>query len=328
MTAARSSQLAINIRLAVPADVLDLLDMVAALAEYEHLSHEAVGTPGALHQHLFGERPCITAMVAEVESKTAGFSLFFTNYSTLITHPGLYLEDLFVLPDYRGRGIGKTLLTALAEFAAGHDYRRLEWSVLDWNEPAIGFYRRIGAHIVEDARICRVTGAELPVLAGRAAAAAKLRRAEPADFDQVFALVRANIEFDNHLDCFTGSLAAFSTHLAEGAVEAIVAEQAGQIVGIALFCTTYSTFLTQPGLYIEDLFVLPEARGQGIGTALLAALAQKVIDRKYGRLEWRVRVWNQPAIQFYQRMGATLLPDWRVCQLSQSAIQQLVGNNA
>jgi GNAT superfamily N-acetyltransferase len=327
MTALSSSaELSANIRLAVPTDVPHVLNLVTALADYEQLSHEVAGTPAALYEHLFGKQPCITAMVAEVEQQVVGFTLFFANYSTLITHPGLYLEDLFVLPDYRGQGIGKALLMALAKFAQAHDYRRLEWSVLDWNEPAIGFYLRIGAALIEDARICRVTGKGLQPLSRRASVATvRLRSAAPAEFEQVFALVKANIEFDNNLEQFTGSRAALSAHLTQGAVEAIVAEQSGQIVGIALFCTTYSTFLTQPGLYIEDLFVLPEARGQGIGTALLADLAQRVIDRNYGRLEWRVRIWNQPAIDFYQRMGAAVLPDWRVCQLSQSAIQQLVG---
>jgi GNAT superfamily N-acetyltransferase len=116
------------------------------------------GSIAQLHEHLFGAHPCIEALLADHQGKAIGFALFFTNYSTFLTKPGLYLEDLFVMPEYRGQGVGKLLLSHLARLALARDYGRLEWSVLDWNEPAIGFYQRIGATVLPDWRICRVTG--------------------------------------------------------------------------------------------------------------------------------------------------------------------------
>ncbi|MCT7948950.1 GNAT family N-acetyltransferase [Ancylothrix sp. C2] len=153
------------LRKATPADVPAIFSLILALAEYEKLSHTVTGTPESLEQHLFGSRPYADAIVAEVEDNVVGFALFFYNYSTFLTLPGIYLEDLFVLPEYRGKGIGKELLRFLARLAVDGGFGRLEWSVLDWNEPAIGFYRKIGADILPDWRICRVTGAGLSSLA-------------------------------------------------------------------------------------------------------------------------------------------------------------------
>lgn len=160
-----SSAAALIIRPAAPADVSTLFELIQALADYEKLSHAVTGNAAALAEHLFGAHPCIEAILAEVDSKPVGFALFFTNYSTFLTKPGLYLEDLFVLPEYRGQGIGKALLAQLAHLALERDYGRLEWSVLDWNEPAIAFYRRMGATILEDWRICRVTTTGIAALA-------------------------------------------------------------------------------------------------------------------------------------------------------------------
>lgn len=164
MTSARSSQ-TILIRAAQSADVADIFALIQALAEYEKLSHQVTGNPDLLRQHLFGDRPCVEAIVAEVGGKSVGFALFFTNYSTFLTKPGLYLEDLFVLPEHRGSGIGKALLSHLAKLVKERNYGRLEWSVLDWNTPAIGFYERMGATVLPDWRICRVTGEAIDQLA-------------------------------------------------------------------------------------------------------------------------------------------------------------------
>ncbi|HEY9859880.1 MAG TPA: GNAT family N-acetyltransferase, partial [Candidatus Obscuribacterales bacterium] len=109
-------------------------------------------------------------IVAEVVGEGVGFALFFHNYSTFLTQPGIYLEDLFVLPEYRGQGIGKALLTYLAQLALARNCGRLEWSVLDWNAPAIGFYERMGADVLPDWRTCRVTGDSLTNLAAIASA--------------------------------------------------------------------------------------------------------------------------------------------------------------
>ncbi|NMF56753.1 GNAT family N-acetyltransferase [Pseudanabaena yagii] len=156
-----------KIRPATIQDVPAIFSLILALADYEKLSDQVTGDSQTLQADLFGENPCIEAIVAEIEpNQIVGFALFFTSYSTFLTRRGIYLEDLFVLSEYRGIGIGKALITNLAQIAVSRDYGRFEWSVLDWNAPAIAFYTRIGAEILPDWRICRVTGAALAQLAG------------------------------------------------------------------------------------------------------------------------------------------------------------------
>ena len=153
------------LRSATPADVPVLFRLIQALAEYEKLSHAVTGSAQALCEHLFGSRQYAEAIIEEYAGQAVGFALFFTNYSTFLTQPGIYLEDLFVLPEHRLRGIGRALLKYLAQLAVERGCGRVEWSVLDWNQPAISFYRRLGAAILEDWRICRVTGETLTQLA-------------------------------------------------------------------------------------------------------------------------------------------------------------------
>lgn len=153
-----------SIRAAVATDAKAIFNLIAALAAYEKLSHLVTGNSQALADHLFGEKPYIEALVAEVGGRIVGFALFFPNYSTFLTKPGIYLEDIFVLPDYRGQGIGKALLIAVAKIAIARDAGRLEWSVLDWNQPAIDFYEKMGAKILQEWQICRVTGSALTEL--------------------------------------------------------------------------------------------------------------------------------------------------------------------
>ncbi|NJR22278.1 MAG: GNAT family N-acetyltransferase [Richelia sp. CSU_2_1] len=155
----------IILRPAVLADAPVLFDLIKALAEYEKLSHAVTGSVADLEQHLFGPRPFAEAILAELDGQAVGWALFFYNYSTFLTKPGIYLEDLFVLPEFRGRGIGKSLIVYLAKLAVERDCGRLEWSVLDWNELAIGFYKRMGADVLPDWRICRVAGESLASLA-------------------------------------------------------------------------------------------------------------------------------------------------------------------
>jgi GNAT superfamily N-acetyltransferase len=145
-----------------------LFSLIQALAEYEKLSHAVTGNAEALKEYLFGSRPYAEAILVEYGGQTAGFALFFHNFSTFLTQPGIYLEDLFVLPEYRRQGIGKALLTYLANLAIERGCGRLEWSVLDWNEPAISFYRSMGAAILEEWRICRAEGDSLTQLATKA----------------------------------------------------------------------------------------------------------------------------------------------------------------
>ncbi|MGL5194062.1 MAG: GNAT family N-acetyltransferase [Chroococcales cyanobacterium] len=151
----------IRIRSATVDDVAVIFELICALAAYENLSDAVTGSPQALEEHLFGDRPYAQALIAEWSGTVVGFALFFYNYSTFLTKPGLYLEDLFVLPEYRGRGIGKSLIEELAKLAVERGCGRMEWSVLDWNEPAIAFYRRLGAEILPDWRICRLSGEAL-----------------------------------------------------------------------------------------------------------------------------------------------------------------------
>ncbi|MGZ5252449.1 MAG: N-acetyltransferase family protein [Caldimonas sp.] len=150
-----------SIRPAEPRDLEAIVGLIGQLAEFEKLTHLLQVTPETLAPHLFGERPVAEALVVEAGSGVVAFALFFTNFSTFLARPGLYLEDLFVEPGQRGRGIGEALLTRLAELAAERGCGRFEWSVLDWNENAIRFYERMGATVMPDWRICRIAGETL-----------------------------------------------------------------------------------------------------------------------------------------------------------------------
>ncbi len=157
----------IQIRPATAADAALVLGMIRELAEYEKLAHAVTATEESIRESLFGPRPDAEVLIAMVEGEAAGFALFFHNYSTFLAQRGLYLEDLFVKPSYRGRGIGRALLERLAAIAVDRRCGRFEWSVLDWNAPAIGFYRKLGAVPLDDWTIFRVTGDALKTLAGR-----------------------------------------------------------------------------------------------------------------------------------------------------------------
>ena len=138
---------------------------IRELAEYERLLHEVVATEDELRRTLFGPRPAAEILIAYDGAEPVGFALFFQTYSTFLAKPGLYLEDLFVRPSARGKGIGRKLLTYLARLAVERNYGRLEWRVLDWNETAIRFYRSIGAQPLDDWTVFRVTGDALRALA-------------------------------------------------------------------------------------------------------------------------------------------------------------------
>lgn len=150
-----------TLRAAVPDDVAAIVGLIRELAEFEKLTHLLEVTPESLRPHLFGDRPVAEARVAELDGHIVGFALFFTNFSTFLGRPGLYLEDLYVQPAHRGAGIGQALLEHLAALANQRGYGRFEWSVLDWNVDAIRFYERMGATLLPEWRICRVTGEAL-----------------------------------------------------------------------------------------------------------------------------------------------------------------------
>lgn len=153
------------IRPATEADVPLILSLIKELAAYERLSHEVTATEALLRESLFGKRRVAEVLIGEYRGIPVCFALFFLNYSTFLGKPGLYLEDLYVKEGYRGRGFGRRMLRYLARVAVERDCRRFEWSVLDWNQPAIHFYKRLGAVPMDDWTVYRLTGEALDKLA-------------------------------------------------------------------------------------------------------------------------------------------------------------------
>jgi len=153
------------IRFAAPGDIDVIHGFILALADYEQLSHEVRTDKAVLARHLFGEHPMAQVLIAELDGAAVGFALFFHNFSTFEGRPGIYLEDLFVAPEARGHGAGKALLARLAQLVIERDCARLEWAVLDWNQPAIDFYRSLGARPVDEWTVNRVDGEALVALA-------------------------------------------------------------------------------------------------------------------------------------------------------------------
>lgn len=154
----------LTIRPATPSDLPLIALLIRDLAEYEKLAHEVRFDEAVLQAKLFGSRPYAEVVIGELDGTPQGFALFFHNFSTFEGRPGIYLEDLFVRPAARGAGLGKALLSHLATLAIERDCARLEWSVLDWNESAIGFYRKLGARLMDEWTVMRVDGAELAQL--------------------------------------------------------------------------------------------------------------------------------------------------------------------
>ena len=150
-----------EIREATESDVPLILQFIRDLAEYEKLAHLVVATEEQLRSTLFGSTPFAEVLIAEEDSMPAGFALFFHNYSTFLAQPGIYLEDLFVKPEFRGRGHGKALLARLAQIARARNCGRVEWAVLNWNEPSIAFYKSFDARPMEEWTVFRLTGEAL-----------------------------------------------------------------------------------------------------------------------------------------------------------------------
>lgn len=155
----------IRIESATREDIPLILALIKGLADYERLLRDCVATEELLRETLFGEKKFAEVVIAYYDNQPAGFALFFHNYSTFLARPGIYLEDLYVLPELRGKGIGKALLVHLAKIAKERNCGRLEWAVLDWNEPAIAFYKGLGAVPLDDWTVFRVTGKALDALA-------------------------------------------------------------------------------------------------------------------------------------------------------------------
>ena len=156
----------VRIRFAERRDVPLIVRLIKSLSVYEKLDHMVVANEEKVEKALFGERPYAETLIAELDERPVGFALFFHNFSTFLAQPGIYLEDLFVEPEHRGAGIGRALLSRLAEIAIERECGRLEWAVLDWNKDAIGFYERLGAQPQDDWTVYRLTGEPLRRLAG------------------------------------------------------------------------------------------------------------------------------------------------------------------
>lgn len=159
-----------NLRIdpASEADIPLIFSLIKGLAEYERLPHQVVATEETLHESLFGRKRYAEVVIARLDDRPAGYALFFHNFSSFAGRPGLYLEDVFVLPEYRGKGIGKALLVYLAKLAVERKCSRFEWMVLDWNSSAIEFYKSLGAAALNDWRLFRLSGEWLTKLADHA----------------------------------------------------------------------------------------------------------------------------------------------------------------
>jgi GNAT superfamily N-acetyltransferase len=158
----------LRIRTATREDVPVILDFIEQLADYERLRHAVLATEAALAETLFGDRPAAEVLLASLDGRDVGFALFFQTYSTFLARPGIHLEDLFVIPDARGTGVGRALLSRLAGIAESRDCGRLEWAVLTWNEPAIGFYRQLGAFPLDEWQTYRLDRDGIRALASEA----------------------------------------------------------------------------------------------------------------------------------------------------------------
>jgi len=154
-----------TIRRGRPRDAATIVRLIRGLAEYERLAHQVEATTGRIRRHGFGRRPYFETLICRRGGRAVGFALYFFKYSTFLGRPSLYLEDLFVLPEERGNGTGRALLRALAKIAVRRGCGRMEWTVLDWNRPAIGFYRGLGAKLHKEWVLTRLTGAPLRRLA-------------------------------------------------------------------------------------------------------------------------------------------------------------------
>jgi GNAT superfamily N-acetyltransferase len=157
----------VRIEPGTPADVPVILGLIRRLAEYEKLAHEVTATEQDIRETLFGKKPAAEVLLAYSGDAPVGFAVFFQSFSTFVGKPGLYLEDLFVVPEWRRKGVGSLLLARLAALAVARGCGRFEWAVLDWNEPALRFYKNLGARVMDDWRICRLTGDALRRVADR-----------------------------------------------------------------------------------------------------------------------------------------------------------------
>ncbi|KAL2642118.1 hypothetical protein R1flu_009705 [Riccia fluitans] len=285
-----------------------------------------------------------------------GFTLFFPSYAPVLAKRGIYIEDIYVREAYRRHGLGTILLKTVAQQAAKRGSGRVEWSVLDWNVNAINFYEGMGAIVLPDVRICRLTGDKLQAYAFAPAATkprVNVRPAEKYDVPALRLLIEEHAEYEKLTHMLKATEASLEATLFQRPVfdglktlilelehepstteEVLETSQALEssklnsnrdkkctIVGFTLFYPTYSTFLAKNGVLIAALYVRETYRGQGLGTLLMSVVAQEAAKRGLGRVEWGVIDRNVNGSSFYERMGASVLPEWRICRLTGEKLQ-------
>ena len=342
---AQGTKASLAVRGAVSGDVPFALDCIRGLAAYVGMSDDVTATREDLEVGLFGSAavsaaaPARTAtvaeaLVAELDGSPAGLAIFFHSMSTFLGLPGIYLEDLYVDPAMRGRGVGAALLAHLAGLAVRTGCGRLEWNCEDSNDHARSFYLELGAVPMSDWVKYRLAGRALAELASRAdemrgsggGQHIHFRRAGLLDAPVILEFIRELAEYEHLLDQVTATPEALvETLFVRKVAEVVFAEVAGQLVGFVLYFRTFSTFMGQPCIYLEDLYVRPAARGQGVGKALLAQVARLAVDTGCGRLEWGCLDWNKPAIDFYLGLGAVALGEGTIYRLAGSALAKLAG---
>ncbi len=315
----KNEETPVTTRRILEGDVDAVFRQIMALAEYEKLLPSFNGTLEALTKHLFQEDDVfVEGVIGEQENYPAGVSLFYCRYEPLKTRPLFFVEDLFVEPYYRRQGVGTAIMSYLAQLALGRNCSRMEWMVLHWNTPALNFYEKLQAQILEHDRVARISGDALKYLASQTLPPVLLRDAVPEDINALWELLEIKGNVTGSIDKLEEHLFGFIPY-----VKALVAEYAGRPIGMALYSRTYSTFLTAPGLFLEELFVLPEYRGYGLGKSFLINLAQRTLAMGGVRLDLYVDISQPKVVNYYQKLGAEILHDWLICRLEQANIQKL-----
>jgi GNAT superfamily N-acetyltransferase len=304
----------VTLRAATEHDASLLLELIRELAEYERLLHQVRATEERLRETLFSEPPSAEAWIAELDGVAVGFALFFQNYSTFLAQPGIYLEDLYVRPQARGRGVGRALLERVAQLAVERSCGRLEWAVLDWNEPALEFYRSLGAAAMSDWTIHRVAGPALEALArGREAAPVRVRSATITDAEAIAAVhvhawrvayrglmpdhVLEGLEEAQYVTRWRRWLDASTTNV-------FVAADGDRVVGFTSFQPARDADVDASEVAeIPMLYVDPALWRSGVGTALLARAIGEVRARSFRTVVLWVLETNAAARSFYESRG-------------------------
>ncbi|MEM9292898.1 MAG: GNAT family N-acetyltransferase [Acidobacteriota bacterium] len=355
----------VRLRAAVESDLPVILDFIQQLAAYEGLEAMCVVTADDLRGTLFPE-PLSTGPIyaeavlaeekrgAEGEESWAavGFAVFNHNYSTFLGRPGLWLEDLYVHPSQRGRGLGKALLQHLAQVALERGCGRMEWWVVSWNDSARRFYESLQARAMSEWVVYRLAGETLDNMARfggppegqstpgpeegalRLPEGVRLRDATVEDVPVILRFIEELADYERlRHECVATEEHLHRTLFGDRAYAHVVLAEREEAdhqedgdwrpVGFALYFHSYSAYLGRPGLWLEDVYVPKSERGQGLGKALLQRLAQIAVERRCGRMEWWVLDWNEPSIRFYESLEAEAMKDLVVYRLTGPTLEDM-----